>query len=396
MLALLLLATGASALCVPNPAHTEYHCSSLEEAGALQLYPPRAGGVVDVSGDGSTLDELDRTKLPAWAESVYLSGCVGSVEGGAFADMGGLRRVVLRDNDVPELYAGSFASVTVTEIAITGCRVRAVYPGAFEDTPNLKSLSIVNNEVISVHRRVFNGLRVKALRLFNNKIAYTARECFENMTDLEELFLEENRLRSFNSTALFGDRSNLTLLNLEKNRLSEIDEHSFASLQKLKILILSYNKISYVRKGTFNQNTILEKLYLDHNEMTTLDIQSFPKEGLPQLNFLSIDKNRLMFMSSFLLRRFPGLQMMTLEGNPWKCTCVEVLNNRLNAMGIRRPYSEYGYFQGKKPMCVITRREPDKCSGDYDDEASRKFLQIDRATSLDSSAHHMFESKLIL
>lgn len=45
---------------------------------------------------------------------------------------------------------------------------------------------------------------------------------------------------------------------------------------------------------------------------------------------------------------------MTIEGNPWQCSCLAGILEFLSSKGIA--YRKRGYFDGKRPVCVVTSK----------------------------------------
>jgi Leucine-rich repeat (LRR) protein len=90
-----------------------------------------------------------------------------------------------------------------------------------------------------------------------NKIEHIEDGAFIHLENInKELLLDRNNLKSFNSTLLLGNGSNLNNLRLDFNK---IESASFESLREFKFLYVSENKLSRVARNTFQG---LEKLLL--------------------------------------------------------------------------------------------------------------------------------------
>lgn len=109
---------------------------------------------------------------------------------------------------------------------------------------------------------------VKKLFLNNNEIASIKPTDLEQLTNLQELYLQNNKLTNF---GLNTSINNLTLLNLSNNLLQTIN---LSTLRENATVILSNNDINSINDITFlSNNKNLSNLDLDFNMLTNLTEQ---------------------------------------------------------------------------------------------------------------------------
>jgi len=83
--------------------------------------------------------------------------------------------------------------------------------------------------------------------------------------------------------------SSLSVIFLNNNLITELDNSTFFGAQNLYYIDVSYNKISKISPGTFSDQLNLEYIYLDHNLLTELDNNTFLRTTyIYSVNFLLI------------------------------------------------------------------------------------------------------------
>ncbi|CAL5983719.1 leucine_Rich Repeat (LRR)-containing protein [Hexamita inflata] len=121
----------------------------------------------------------------------------------------------------------------------------------------------------------------------------------EFIEQTQEFIFQERQIMNHH---LLSFLSNLTLLNLSRNEISEIS--SFSKLKNLQTLDLSANKIENI--STLKQLTNLTELNIQRNKITSYNVE------LPNLKSLKIGQNRLEDCSG--LQYSPKLQYLNLFG----------------------------------------------------------------------------------
>lgn len=111
---------------------------------------------------------------------------------------------------------------------------------------------------------------------------------------------------------ILSDANNLTIINFERNRISEIENYAFDGLDNLQILDLSFNKLKILRRRTFKGLKNLEILNLNFNQINTIEDETFK---LPTLKTLSLGHNsELRSLADNLFVDVPSVQFLSLYG----------------------------------------------------------------------------------
>ncbi|EEC13961.1 leucine-rich transmembrane protein, putative, partial [Ixodes scapularis] len=156
---------------------------------------------------------------------------------------------------------------------------------------------------------------------------------FQMLSQLRLLDLSENQISDLNNTvfsqssklATFSAASNLIknvdnifnktrwlqVINLDSNFIEDIT-NAFTGLFLLNRLRLKQNKISFIRDKTFNSNKDLKYLDLSQNEIEWLGTNCF--KGLVRLDHLDLGKNKLLVMNGST-SNLPRLTYLVLDDN---------------------------------------------------------------------------------
>lgn len=132
-------------------------------------------------------------------------------------------------------------------------------------------------------------IRAHYLYLQNNFITEVTEDAFTNATDVRWINLSNNRIHKINKQ-VFQKIPSLLYLYLEKNQLKEIPAGLPASLEQLR---LSKNSISKIPAGVFNKMTNLTMLDLYNNRLSDSDLGANTFRDLKGLVQLNLARNVL-------------------------------------------------------------------------------------------------------
>ncbi|NWU93342.1 LRC26 protein, partial [Upupa epops] len=113
--------------------------------------------------------------------------------------------------------------------------------------------------------------------------------------------------------------SNTSALWLRYNFITVLGPHSFPVLSRLLLLSLSHNLLELIHSQALVGLKALQELDLSHNYLTVLSRETF--EPLTSLAMLHLGSNRLGVLEPGVLDVLPQLQALTLQDNPWVCSC---------------------------------------------------------------------------
>ncbi|XP_022085528.1 leucine-rich repeat and immunoglobulin-like domain-containing nogo receptor-interacting protein 4 [Acanthaster planci] len=149
---------------------------------------------------------------------------------------------------------------------------------------------------------------VRVLDLHGNLLTNLIERSFSHYRRLQNLDLSMNEI-SIIAPGAFTGLTNLTSLILKLNKLQALTSGAFTGAQRLRTLDLSLNNITVIQPGTFTGLTSLRKLFLQENDIKSIDRGAL--FGLQSLNLLALQNNRLQYIHS---RSFDGMtQLQTLQ-----------------------------------------------------------------------------------
>lgn len=154
----------------------------------------------------------------------------------------------------------------------------------FESMPGLQTLSLYNNNFTSVDQfPVLVNLTMLALQ--NNQISNLQNGTFSNLRSLNLLYLTRNRLTTLSSN-VFEGLSNLTTLYLNFNFIEDLPETIFTPLANLETLGLWGNQIKTINRHYFGNLNSIRYIDLDDNVINAFERSVFDEaENLQTLNF---------------------------------------------------------------------------------------------------------------
>ncbi|MEQ2240685.1 hypothetical protein ILYODFUR_017738 [Ilyodon furcidens] len=117
----------------------------------------------------------------------------------------------------------------------------------------------------------------------------------------------------------FSSLSNLKVLILDGNRLSNINQNWFRNPAAISELALSFNQMEDLNESNLKGLTNLKKLKLNGNRIQSIHPDSFSSQSM--LTDLDLSENRLMRLSLHIFSSLKSLMFIRLYGNPWNCSC---------------------------------------------------------------------------
>ncbi|XP_050730735.1 leucine-rich repeats and immunoglobulin-like domains protein 2 [Eriocheir sinensis] len=271
------------------------------------------GAIVDCSKAG--IKEVPKD-LPEWAEELDLGGNKGlRLTPNAFQGLPVLQTLYLRKLNLSSLpRLGHLPALT--ELFLSDNRISKVSAVSLEGLPRLLHLDLSRNRITRLSHTPFANVSLARLNLNRNLLTRLPPSAFRTLTSLAELKLSRNLLTpsAFNlSDPAFANLTNLRILDLSGNKLTDLRGLVFEHLKKLRILRLRRNGIQTFSDGALYGLDSIEKLYLDYNNLTT--IRSGLLFGLKSLGHLSFKSNQIHSIRADTWQSTERLQSLDLSDN---------------------------------------------------------------------------------
>ncbi|KAK0085624.1 hypothetical protein PV325_004745 [Microctonus aethiopoides] len=151
------------------------------------------------------------------------------------------------------------------------------------------------------------------LNVSGNNFAELSDVRIINGSDIKVLDLSMNQLSELSAIA-FRTLTGLVRLSLRGNIIETVDEDTFVGLGVLEDLDMADNKLTVLPDDTLTHLSSLQTLNLSGNQLRILGARWF--EALGRLRELDISRNGLTKAASGVLQPLPGLSVLRLAENP--------------------------------------------------------------------------------
>jgi Leucine-rich repeat (LRR) protein len=135
-------------------------------------------------------------------------------------------------------------------------------------------------------------------------------EMAENLMSID---LENNKITEINSE-IFENLKRLKKLVLSRNRIGFLDPRSFVGLEKLEVLRLKRNYLEKIVRNTFEPLKNLLELDVSFNRLQNVE-NIFPIAGFPGLKFLNLRNNKIKSFNFCTTEKLNNLEELILTNN---------------------------------------------------------------------------------
>ncbi|XP_059162451.1 slit homolog 1 protein-like [Physella acuta] len=164
--------------------------------------------------------------------------------------------------------------------------------------------------------------QVTALDLQNNRITNITCNDFKELSNLKKLSLSYNKIETLENVCIFSNQAKLEILQITHTTLIYIEPFVFSNLSQLRILDLSHNNLIQILNYSFFGLSSLTFLSLQHNSLkyynNTFELEAFI--GLNQLEIIHLEGNNPTFDFSTYpdeaLSKLTNLREIFLDGYP--------------------------------------------------------------------------------
>ena len=206
---------------------------------------------------------------------VDMSGCsLRTISRGALLP---LRKVTILSLDYNPLNASvlhdafyGLHGAPLHELRLSNTDVRVFSPTLFEGLRdnNIKIARFVNSQISAIKRGSLHNLRtISQLDLTANKITTMDDNSFADLVMLSRLVLDKNSIVDMPSAKRLGISPGLTTLSLTRNSIKAINQESLRGYDNLTSLVLVGNSIRTISHNAFDPTPRLEILNLNDNRI---------------------------------------------------------------------------------------------------------------------------------
>ncbi|KAM4662575.1 chondroadherin isoform 2-T2 [Discoglossus pictus] len=297
---------------------------SLMAAGSplLQACPPNChcygGDLQPVICDGAGLK-----KIPKISETVKLLNLMRNhfpvVGPSSFKEMKGLVSLHLQHCQIREVSNGAFRGLKkLVYLYLSNNDISVLGSGAFDELTNLTYLYMDHNKILDLPKGILSPLfNLFILQLSNNKIRELKAGIFAGAKDLRWLYLSENEITTLQPGSL-DEVENLAIFHLDGNQLTSYPLAAISKLRVVEDLKLSRNPIKFIPNYAFQSFG----RYMESLNMENMGVEKFSDKafvGVTTLKTLNIEGNKLKILP--VNAPYATLQNLTLNSNPWLCSC---------------------------------------------------------------------------
>ena len=192
----------------------------------------------------------------------------------------------------------------MTQLYISYSSMGTLLSGNLSMYEELTLVELVENHLLTtIQTGAFNGLDfITSLVILHNAIESIPLDTLPKM--LQTIYLQNNEL---NAMPPLNGLTEVQLINLDYNKIIEIEGNAFSTNSKLEEIYLSNNNIQSIATGAFNNLNNLRTLYLNGNQIPSIEVGDF--NGLSQLQTLSFMDNKL---TELINGAFNGIGTTTL------------------------------------------------------------------------------------
>ncbi|XP_063528919.1 leucine-rich repeats and immunoglobulin-like domains protein 3 isoform X2 [Pongo pygmaeus] len=239
-----------------------------------------------------------------------------------------LETLDLSSNNISELKT-AFPALQLKYLYLNSNRVTSMEPGYFDNLANtLLVLKLNRNRISAIPPKMFKLPQLQHLELNRNKIKNVDGLTFQGLGALKSLKMQRNGVTKLMDGAFWG-LSNMEILQLDHNNLTEITKGWLYGLLMLQELHLSQNAINRISPDAWEFCQKLSELDLTFNHLSRLDDSSFL--GLSLLNTLHIGNNRVSYIADCAFRGLSSLKTLDLKNNEISWT-IEDMNGAFSGL----------------------------------------------------------------
>nr|XP_020448576.1 leucine-rich repeats and immunoglobulin-like domains protein 1 isoform X2 [Monopterus albus]XP_020448577.1 leucine-rich repeats and immunoglobulin-like domains protein 1 isoform X3 [Monopterus albus] len=267
------------------------------------------------------LDHNTLTSIPDLGQaaskivSLYLHhNKIGSIVGRRTRELVSVETLDLSNNDITELRGHCFPSgLQIRDLYLSNNKISVLELGALDHLGStLQVLRLSRNRISQIPVKAFQLPRLTQLELNRNRIRQVEGLTFQGLSSLEVLKLQRNNISKLTDGA-FWDLAKMKVLHLEYNSLTEVNSGSLYGLTSLQQLFLSNNSIARINPDGWKFCQKLRELNLSYNNLSRLDEGSLAVLG--DLHTLRLGHNAISHITEGAFRGLKAVRVLELDHN---------------------------------------------------------------------------------
>ncbi|KAK0155729.1 Leucine-rich repeats and immunoglobulin-like domains protein 1 [Merluccius polli] len=239
---------------------------------------------------------------------------IRSIDGTRTKELVSVETLDLSNNDITELRTHCFpAGLRIKDLYLASNKISMLELGSLDHLGStLQVLRLSRNRIGQVPVRAFQLPGLTQLELNRNRIRQIEGLTFQGLSSLEVLKLQRNNISKLTDGA-FWNLAKMKILHLDYNSLTEVNSGSLYGLSSLQQLFLSNNSIAHINPDGWQFCQKLRELNLSYNNLTRLDEGSLA--GLGDLHSLRLGHNSIGHVAEGSFRGLKSLRVLELDHN---------------------------------------------------------------------------------
>ena len=219
-----------------------------------------------------------------------------------------IEHINLSGNNWSQITKKHFAHFTnMKRVEARGCSLKAIEPNSFNNLTKLFKMELEFNDLRYLPDGLFTfNTKLQYLYLDDNKLE-TFNASNLGLKSLSEIKLGENKIRTFDIRTIKP-----TNIRLSNNNIQRIDNCLFNDNPNILILALNNNNISYLSLNIFSNIKRLSQLLLHNNKLTKLQIGLF--KGMT-MNSIVVQNNHISELNGAFHSMVGPPKTLVLTGN---------------------------------------------------------------------------------
>ncbi|KAL0978550.1 hypothetical protein UPYG_G00172010 [Umbra pygmaea] len=267
------------------------------------------------------LDHNELTTIPDLGQasskivSLYLHhNKIRSIDGTLMRELVSVETLDLSNNDVTEIRGQNFpGGLQIKDLYLGNNKIHLLEAGALDQlSSSLQVLRLSRNRISQLPVKGFHLPKLTQLELNRNRLRQVEGLTFHGLASLEVLKLQRNNISKLTDGAFWG-LAKMKVLHLDYNTLREVNSGSLYGLSSLLQLFLSNNSISHINPDGWRFCQRLRELSLSYNNLSRLDEGSLAVLG--DLHTLRLGHNSISHIAEEAFRGLKALRLLELDHN---------------------------------------------------------------------------------